>query len=212
MEVFVINLKRRIDRKEHTINQFKNKSEFNLTIVEAIEHQNGAIGLWQTFRKILKNAKQLNEEFIIICEDDHLFTSHYNKEILLKAVEESKRKGADVLLGGVSWFDSVLQIDKGLFWTNRFNATQFTIIYKWFYDKLLEADFTEYDTADIKISSLTDSVMVMYPFISIQKEFGYSDVTSKNGEEGYVENLFENRANNLQQLNTVASYYEIKFK
>ena len=38
---YVINLKKRPDRKEHILNEFIDKPEFEVKVVEAIEHTNG---------------------------------------------------------------------------------------------------------------------------------------------------------------------------
>jgi GR25 family glycosyltransferase involved in LPS biosynthesis len=42
---YVINLREREDRLEHIYNQFSNRPEFNLTIVEAIKKKIGALDL-----------------------------------------------------------------------------------------------------------------------------------------------------------------------
>ena len=39
--------------------------------VEACEHTNGAVGLWNSIRKIVQEAKLQEYELILICEDDH---------------------------------------------------------------------------------------------------------------------------------------------
>lgn len=212
INTFIVNLMIRTDRKKHSIEQFNDKSEFNFNIIEAIEHKRGANGLWETILGIIRKASDRQDDFIILCEDDHEFTAEYSYPLLLDAINEAQRKNADVLLGGVSWFDSALQIGKGMFWVDRFNGLQFTIIFKRFYNAILEADFSQHDSADFKISTLTDNAMVIYPFISVQKEFGYSDVTNKNGEEGHVSNLFKTRSDKLEQLVTVADFHSLIFE
>ena len=74
-------------------------------------------------------------------------------------------------------------------------------------------DETEDEFAlDFKISELSDKIFVMHPFISVQKEFGYSDVTSKNAEEGYVESLFAGSSRKLNMLKRVKAEYEKRLK
>jgi hypothetical protein len=58
------------------------------------------------------------------------------------------------------------------------------ILFKQFYNAILETEFGEYDAADYKIAALTNNIFFIYPFISVQKEFGYSDATTKNNREG----------------------------
>lgn len=205
---YVINLEHRTDRKTSIINEFANREEFNITIVSAISHPIGAIGLWQTMCHIITKAKEGKVPFVLICEDDHHFTDNYSPENLNVAIQYAQKHLTDVLLGGISWFDIVLQVSPNLFWVNTFNATQFMIVFDSCYDQILYTRFDDGENADFKISSLTDNILVMYPFISIQKEFGYSDVTLKNEERGWITNLFETKNGQLTQLVDVRKFYE----
>ena len=42
--------------------------------------------------------------------------------------------------------------------------------------------------------------MVLYPFISRQKDFGYSDVTASNNNKGHIEDLFDKTEARLDKL------------
>ncbi|RVT75307.1 glycosyl transferase [Flavobacterium sufflavum] len=204
---YAINLEKRTDRKINILSEFENRKEFILTIIPAIEDEVGSYGLWQTIHSIVNLANEECLEYVLICEDDHQFTTSYSASMLYSAIDESLHRDADVLLGSVSWFDQVLQVDKNLFWVDRFNGTQFMIIFQKFYQKILNIDFYKTDIADMKISSLTDAIFVMYPFISVQKEFGYSDVTQKNNEEGRITELYRLRNEKLMHLDKVATFY-----
>ncbi|MBA0883533.1 glycosyl transferase [Flavobacterium undicola] len=204
---YAINLEKRTDRKINILSEFENRKEFTLTIIPAIEDEVGSYGLWQTIHSIVNLANEECLEYVLICEDDHQFTTSYSASMLYSAIDESLHRDADVLLGSVSWFDQVLQVDKNLFWVDRFNGTQFMIIFQKFYQKILNIDFYKTDIADMKISSLTDGIFVMYPFISVQKEFGYSDVTQKNNEEGRITELYRLRNEKLMHLDKVATFY-----
>ena len=205
--VYAINLLKRTDRKTHILNEFKLYKEFNLHIVKAHEHQIGALGLWSTLKHILLDLVPPNEEYIIICEDDHAFRRSYNLNKLLKGISDAKKLNADVLCGGVSWYTDALQISDSLFWVEKFSGLQFTVIFRKFFDKILQANFTTVDAADYKLSELSDKLFVLYPFISTQKEFGYSDVTPKNNLEGRVTEIFTNTNLRLRQLKKVSKYY-----
>lgn len=207
---YVINLKERTDRLTHIEQQFGGKSEFEVTIMEASKHAIGAVGLWQSILKIIKIALDSDDDAIIICEDDLQFTTQYAHEVLIKHIANAKKNDADILLGGVSWFKDAVQISSDLFWVEKFSGLQFTVFFKKFYEKILEATFLETDAADYKISSLSDKKFIIHPFISIQKEFGYSDVTPKNGEEGFVETCFKETSERLQLLKNVETYYKSK--
>lgn len=207
INIYAINLKFRIDRQQHILQQFENRKEFNLHIVEACEHQIGAVGLWKSIKQILQSLGSTKNDFIIICEDDHQFTSHYSKEYLFDCIFKAKEKKADILLGGASWFNEAVHINDSLFWVQKFTGLQFAIIFENFFNVLLEADFKESDVADRKISELTDNKFLIYPFISIQKEFGYSDVTVRNSKEGRVDQLFMKCSERLQKIMEVSLFY-----
>lgn len=210
ISTFIINLEKRSERKHHALQQFDSRLEFNLTIVNAIEDKNGALGLWLTIKHIIKDLAPKGAEYILICEDDHLFTEHYTKEVLFNAITEAEQKKADVLMGGVSWFGDALQISKNLFWVDQFTGTQFVVVYRKFFNTLLHADFSPGDTADRKMAELSTNKFFMFPFISTQKEFGYSDATTKNNTEGYVDQIFSDTTEKLQHLVKVASFYHLK--
>lgn len=208
IEVFVPNLKNRKDRRDSIKLSFENENMFRLHILEAIPHPTGAISLWKTLQSVVNIQKNHEDHFFIFCEDDHMFTKDYSFEFFNHAIQEAQHLDADILSGGVSWFQTGIQISKNLFWVESFSGLQFTVIFRKFYQKVLDVnDFGEHDAADLKISALTDKKFVMYPFISIQKEFGYSDVTAKNNEGGRVERLFNDTSGRLQLLKNVRQFY-----
>jgi GR25 family glycosyltransferase involved in LPS biosynthesis len=206
ISTFIINLKKRGDRKKHILSQFKSRPEFILTIKQAVEHDHGSIGLWLSICDIINNLTQ-KEDFILICEDDHEFTDQYKADLLFQCIEDAKTKEADVVLGGVSWLSSVLEVSKNLAWIDDFSGLQFTIIFKKFFKTILNAEFKIGQAADYKISSLTNNKYLIYPFISIQKEFGYSDVTTNNNKKGQIVDLFVKSDACIKLLRRVHKFY-----
>lgn len=206
--VFVANLKKRLDRRGHIEKQFADKSEFYLNIITAHEHQIGAIGLWHTLRDILSIASSENFDFFIFCEDDHVFEKNYNEKLLVNAIKEAKNLNADILLGGVSWVENSLKMSDLLVWVDKFSGTQFAIVFKKFYKTLWSCDFTERDAIDFKISALTMKKFVIFPFISTQKDFGYSDASAGlSGFGGVVSETFIRSSNRISESISVDNYY-----
>jgi len=179
-----------------------------MKVIAAIKHDSGAIGLWQTLNLILKEEVNSNDDYFIFCEDDHLFTKDYSIDFLQRCINEARQRNADILLGGISWFDIAVQISEDLFWVNNFSGTQFVIFFNKFYQKVLDvSDFSASDSMDHKISGLTDKKFFIYPFISIQKDFGYSDATQINNRAGRVRWLFENTSRKVRSLSKVRTFY-----
>lgn len=204
---FVINLKKRTDRKERIQKEFSGRSEFQINIVSAQEHPVGAIGLWNTIKYIVNDLTDKDDDFILLCEDDHCFTEHYSKEILFNNIRAAKKKSADILSGGVSWFNGAVQLEENLFWVQKFSATQFIVVFRKFFKVILETPFSEGDDADYKISNLSENKFFIYPFISTQKEYGYSDISAKNNQEGYLTDLFAKGSKCLENLRNVSLFY-----
>ncbi|MCO5945639.1 hypothetical protein [Mucilaginibacter flavidus] len=207
---FIINLKSRPDRKEHIINEFAGRDEFALQVIEPIAHQYAVISLWNTIKYIILDAIDNNDEYVAVCEDDHAFGPQYSAEALRNAITEADGLQADVLSGGISSLKGCLQMSEKLFWMEGFSGTQFMIIYRRFFQNIVDADFNPSDTADYKIASLTDNKYFVFPFFSTQKSFGYSDVTPRNNTQVKVENLFRDTAVNVLILKETATFYELR--
>jgi len=204
---FIVNKKERKDRLTFITNQFNDKIEFRTQILNPIEHEVGAVSLWNTLRAIVEKQREGNVPFFLLCEDDHQFTSAYSQFLLTRCLKKVKTLEGDLLLGGVSCFANCIKVSKDLFWVDDFTGLQFSVIYKNLYDKILDVDFTKDDAADCKISTITDSKFVIFPFISVQKEFGYSDVTPYNNLDGRVTKLFGRSDKRLTLINKVNKHY-----
>jgi len=206
---YVINLKERPERKEHMIKQFAGRDEFQLNIVEACTHPIGAIGLWQSIVKVIRMAIANDDDVIILCEDDHYFTEHYSKKLLIKSIIDAHKKGADTLSGGIGGFGCAIPVSKNLYWVDWLWSLQFTVIYKKFFQSILDYDFKEGDSTDGSISRLSSNKLAFYPFISRQKAFGYSDVTqSYNTDTELVIRHFERSDLKFSTINRIMSLYK----
>jgi len=205
--VFVVNLKKREDRRKHIVNEFSGYGEYCVRLVEAIESERGTRGLWETIKKVIRSQAGTNEDFIFICEDDHQFTADYSWDFLGDCIREAMKLDADILLGGISSAKRALPITGALWWVDDFSGFQFTVLFRKFFQVILDAQFEENDAVDHKIASITENKFFVYPFISTQRDFGYSDVTPQNNEEGRVDALFAQTAESILQLSRVNSFY-----
>lgn len=204
---YIINLKKRTDRRAHILEEFKDFPEFNIRLVEPLPHQSAVISLWNTMKHIVRDLTNDTDDYILICEDDHQFTEDYSNEFLIRSINEAKDLNADILLGGVSAFKHALSVSPSLCWVEGFNATQFVIVYRKFFEEILNADFNEYDSADRKLSAITTNQFFINPFISVQKDFGYSDATNTSYEDGMVESLFKSSLGNAKFVKKVTDFY-----
>lgn len=204
INVYVPNLPTRTDRRKSICDQFAGRKEFRLDVVTPIQHEVPAYSLWKTFINCVKKAKESNLEYFIFCEDDHIFTSNYSYQTLYDCIEDAKKLGAEILSGGVAWYTDSLQIRPNLFWLDKFNGMQFTIIYSSIYEKLLNvSEEADGFVLDWKLSEISNKIFCIYPCVSSQKEFGYSDLNESNGKKGVLLEAFggvENRFHTLDKV------------
>lgn len=72
----------------------------------------------------------------------------------------------------------------------------------------MDYKFKENDTADGVISQLSNNLMTLYPFISRQKEFGYSDITQGNKDNPHlISQHFERADARLSAIHRVSTFY-----
>lgn len=183
-------------------------TEFDVTIVEACKHSIGAVGLWNSILKIVQIAIAGDDDVIIICEDDHQFTQHYSKGYLLQNIVEAAKQGVEILTGGIANFSHAIPLSTHRLWIDSFWCTQFIIVYKSLFEKILKEPFEETDTADGKLSEMTSHKMTLFPFISLQKNFGYSDVTKINRlQKDFLDNGFAGTGKRLEKILKVKRMY-----
>ncbi|MCT3806333.1 hypothetical protein HZQ57_14040 [Elizabethkingia anophelis] len=207
LPVYIINLRKRKDRYKSIQSEFHNQKNFYLIYQKVNLGKKSNVALWNNIKRCIKEAKSNKYEFIIICEDDHIFTKHYDWNFLINNINKSKLLKADLLSGGVSWFKHAIQIEENLFWIDKFNGCQFLVIFKDAYDKILNTTFLDSDFADYKLSEILDRKFLIFPFISSQQEFGYSDVTPKNDGTDRVIDLFNKSLERLSIMSKIKKNY-----
>ncbi|WP_207512770.1 hypothetical protein [Longitalea luteola] len=206
---YVINLPERTERRAHIEAQFQGRDEFDVKYIEACRHDIGAVGLWLSIRKIIQMAIDNDDEVIIICEDDHEFSEYYTKEYLIKNIFEAHFQGADYLCGGSGGVAQAVPVTENRYWGSMCLSTQFIIVFRKFFNRILDQPFDDKVIADRFLSNLTVNKMVLYPFISFQKDFGYSDVTPVHHDvKGLITMIFTENFKKMGRIQkTYLEYY-----
>lgn len=206
---YIINLQERKERRKHIEQQFVDKPEFEVNFVEAVKHQKGNIGLWKSLCNVIHTAMERNEDIICVCEDDHFFTPYYHREILFSNIIEANQQGADFLSCGIAGFGNVVPVGNNRYWVDSLLSTQMIIIFEPLFQRILEYDFQDDDAEDLVISKLSNAKQVIFPFISIQKDFGYSDVTEiHNQHQGIVQKMFQQSFARLSMIHHIYHKYK----
>ena len=206
----MINLPERTDRRINIENEFRGREEFSLQIIEATKHRIGSVGLWMSIRKIVKYVALNNfDDVIIICEDDHVFTEFYERDLFISQIIQASKIGSQILYGGVHGFGTAVPIKKGLYWVDWSMGTQFIVIYRHAFETILNSHFGKKDAADLFLSTHLTNKTLLFPFISRQKEFGYSDVTSINGIEGQMSSRTQYAEYRLGRCSKIVQDYNL---
>lgn len=210
VSTYIINLEERKERLENVLKEFTSKPEFDVSVIAAERGATGAEGLWKSFQKVIRLAKERDDDVIVICEDDHQFTKEYNKEYLFRNIIEAHEQGCEILCGGISGnFDRILlPISQNRFWISEYWCNQFIVIYKSLFEKIQNHKFELTSKVDLTISGITDKKMFLFPFISTQKIYDYSDVTIRNGhDKNWSQNRFSYATERLVLMQKVFNYY-----
>jgi GR25 family glycosyltransferase involved in LPS biosynthesis len=208
---YVINLPERTERLAHIKAEFSGKPEFDVQIVEACKHEVGALGLWMSIRKIIEMAIANDDDVIIISEDDHQFTKDYTKEFLIENIIQAGQQGAYLLSGGTGKFNTAIPITQNRYWVRHLLSTQFVVIYRDFFQHIMNEPFDEKIIADMAYSRMTPHKMLLCPFISTQKDFGYSDITSLHNEQkNMVTNMFAESNYKIKRIQQAYIKYHLQ--
>ena len=205
--VYIINLPERTDRLKSILDEFRDKDEFDINIIPAVSSPRGAEGLWKSIISIIEKVNNTDDDVIIICEDDHVFTNNYNRDAFLTEIVKSATQGCQLLFGGIGNFKNAVPLSPCRLWIDWCWCTQFMVVFRPAFSVILNAKFGENDVADEFLSFLFSNKMVLYPFVSRQKSFGYSDVTITNNELGHIEDLFNKTESRLNKIMRIYNQY-----
>ena len=179
IDIYVINLKKRIDRIEQIKTEFNN---YNLNIIEAEEDViAGWKGCFKSHLKCINLAKEKHLNYIIVIEDDCKKTINFDIDLIriLNWLEENTDKW-NIFLGGVTsiWdYNTSIKIsdDLDLIEIKSGKTFHFVIYNSNSYNFFLNQNIT------IPIDKCWHNRLVgmtPIPFIAIQNE-GYSDIENK---------------------------------
>tara|TARA_Y100001970_G_scaffold282600_1_gene395775 strand:+ start:792 stop:1409 length:618 start_codon:yes stop_codon:yes gene_type:complete len=188
--VFYINLKERLDRKENIENQL-NTLGWKYTRFDAIKNKNGKIGCSLSHLKLLQHAKKENLPYILILEDDIKFTNiHFFKSQLEEFLNSNINYDVYLLAGNVQI--PIKIIKPGILKIFKSFTTTGYIVKNHYYDKLIENikegvinliqnpnnEWNAIDVFWIKLQE-KDNWYISYPRTNTQLPH-YSDIKQKN--------------------------------
>ena len=183
IDIYVINLKHRTDRKEQMIKKFKQFENINIKFIEAIKHENGAIGCLKSHQKCIEIGKENNMEYIIVMEDDTIPCKYFEKRFN-NILEYLNNNSFDIFLGMVNKTrkehiiekinypkETLLKISMG-------HCANLIIYNKKAYEFFLSIDENNFIAIDHEWHNKLSAIVTL-PFI-VSTETDYSDIEKKN--------------------------------
>lgn len=162
---YIINLKERIDRKQHIISEIAKIPQLSYTVIDAIRDNTGTC--FASHLKCIQLAKDNKLPFVLILEDDCVFTSDCI-DILNIAVNEIQTINWDMLYLGANLNAPAYSFSKSLVKLTGAYTTHAYMVHERFYDTILNLtlDF-EIDVCYSKL--MTDhNIFMCDPIIAYQ--------------------------------------------
>lgn len=169
---YCIHLKNRKDREPNMIKEL-NSFTSNYEIFDAIKINPGYKGTSESFKSIIKKAKENNLDQVLIFEDDVKFTSKNSKVKFQSAIDSLPEKW-DILLGGVytTNINNSNKIDDHILKIGDFSSLHCTLVNKSAYDIILNHDYKIIKHIDRYLGKLSNedklNVYLTYPMVAIQ--------------------------------------------
>ena len=85
---------------------------------------------------------------------------------------------------------TAVPISPNRFWVDWFWCTQFVVLFSNIFPKILAYEFRSTDTADGVLSKISNNIQILYPPISKQKNYDYSDIMPHPSQSSFQNNLF----------------------
>lgn len=184
---FYINLEKREDRNNNTIKQLKKIGIEKPNRFKAVETDVGIIGCGMSHLQVIKKAKELDWDYVVVFEDD---IDIIEPRLLKIKVKSLMSKKWDVLMLGGNNFKPFTVIDNDSIKVSKCFTTTAYIVRKHYYDtwidnlqeginKLIRSSDRQY-SLDLYNHSLqrNDNWLLLTPICIIQKRM-YSDIENK---------------------------------
>lgn len=145
--------------KKYNLKDFERKNEFNISWIKStfsspcIDQDN--------LNFILNESIRNEEDVIIICLDGYHFKSSYSKYDLFKYILMADFYQCDVLFFNGNKIDFMSNIQDELYWVSNIQKSNFIVVYKRFFEKMLNASWLPVDNFFDIISSLTANKLMI---------------------------------------------------
>ena len=185
INAYIINLKHRIDRRDHMINEIK-KLPVSYQFIDGIIDETKTC--FQSQKKCIQLAKDNNLPYIMVLEDDAIFTDNC-LELFKNSFEEIQNLEWDMFFLGANLQAPATKISDTLLKLNGAFAAHAYLVHKRFYDTIINLPHTCEMDVHYNNLMLYNNIYMCDPMIAYQKP-SYSDL--QNGYRDYNEAIYNN--------------------
>lgn len=186
---YIINIKHRTERYAHIVEEIKKFPILDWEVVEAVVDETKTC--FQSHLKCIRLAKQNNLPYVLILEDDAIFTESC-VEVFQQVFEEANKLGWDMFYLGANLQAPVVHTSPTIAKLSKAYTTHAYMVHSSFYGRILSLEHT--NEIDVCYSSLmlTNNVYMCKPMIAYQLP-SYSDL--QNGFRDYNQAIKTNYIN-----------------
>lgn len=190
IDIFVINLKQRTDRKISIIEQFKKFKKIKLNFFEAYKETDGRIGCAKSHIALINHAQRRNMNYIIVIEDDFIFNEKIiDKFYFIIQTLIREHKTYDIFNGSPTFWDKRDTLDeickyispiRNFYNITNAQKTTFMIYTKKIYNRVLNGYDPFLSQLHIDQFLANTFIQLCYEQYICYEKAGYSNIANKN--------------------------------
>lgn len=186
IQTYIINLPARADRRTHILTEVGKIPFLTPTIIDGIVDGTGTC--FQSQRNCIQKAKNMGLEYVLVLEDDAIFTDNC-QEVLTKALSEVEKIDWDMLFLGANLHSLAYTVSDRLCKLTGAYCAHAYIVHSRFYDTILSLPHDR--EMDVYYAQLMrdNNIYICKPMIAYQLP-SHSDL--QNGFRDYNEEMSAN--------------------
>lgn len=186
LTAYIINLKHRTDRYDHITNEISNLDITSYEIIEGIIDETKTC--FQSQKKCIQLAKENKLPYVLVLEDDAIFTNDVN-DVLYSAFDELREYEWDMFFLGANLQAPTVKITDSLVKLTGAYAAHAYIVHERFYDTIL--NLPHICEMDVHYHNLMPkhNIYMCDPMIAYQLP-SHSDL--QDGYRDYNQAIYEN--------------------
>jgi GR25 family glycosyltransferase involved in LPS biosynthesis len=183
---YIINLKHRTDRYDHITNEISKLDIDSYEIIEGIIDETKTC--FQSQKKCIQLAKENKLPYVLVLEDDAIFTDNVN-DVLYSTFNELQQFNWDMFFLGANLQQTAIKVSETLLKLNGAFAAHAYMVHERFYDTILNLPHTFEMDMHYNNLMLHHNVYMCDPMIAYQLP-SHSDL--QDGYRDYNEAMFMN--------------------